>query len=1093
MKNTKFTTLLFSFTFFIFFLSLSVKAQNKIWKIDEGFEGGVIPAGWTIYDIDGDGKQWEALEDAYAHTGAWMASVKCTESGGHDWLITPQVTIEAGDFFNFYGRSWYGVEDMNVKLSATGNATGDFTVTLESVIGLDNSYSLYSYDLSAYAGQNIYLAIEWNQDSYALIVDDVKVGQLAPTIILPDNFTFEQDDELIVDFSQYIEVINPDISTLSVTGNTNVLAAIDGFEVTFTSPGWFGTETLTFEVDDGLGKATASDDVDVIVTEIAANDVGVLSIEIPTDYTFTGTEIIPTFTIKNFGTDDITESFQLNCEIRDTLAVLAYSALSSYSGGIAAGAIDQVSFSGAWTPDEIGTYTVKIWTALTGDQNPDNDTMIIETEVVIHYGTGGPDAMGYEWIDSQEDGGPVYNWIEISETGESAIMYEPGVTFSGDDNMSPPIPFGFSFPYYGIDRTDFYVDTNGEILLTDNTWYNHYPNVGWNYDGNMFNYMFPIPGFSSMPALIAVYWDDLHADEGTGDIYFQTFGTAPDRYCVVEWHNFRFCYGTVTDTTLCFEAIFHENGDIIFQYKDVAIGQTGSACPHDNGRSSTIGIQNDNTDIGLSYLFEIVENQTYIGVEPLGNLLTDELAIKFFQGEDLYAPYFDYEYERGNTFDTTPEITVEVTDMAEILYDSLYYNIGNGWQAIASAGKSFNTFIYQLPEISKSTTVNYYFAVTDDSPAQNRGTLPADAPSNYFSFKILPTDNIDLLLVHPGTVPGYQDYTGLEFSKFTAGFNAFGINYDFYNWEEYNQYKFPDSYKTIFMYGNSIGHSDSEDTLCLALYNFLDLGTNENPKNIFTAADDISDNAYVLYSYNLYDRPLMKFYYAYLRGRHIPTGNGGGTDGIGGPEIYDYSDGSIIGVADSPIGTEGVELNVYSNSPDVISNGTCLEYYNDEVTNPDISSYNSFLFEDGPHSGNAYAKGKSCAVWLDNLIYKSFFTSFDISQFTDADINTMIQEALDWFGHVPTGIEPNLTTNEDFNINIFPNPCNGTFNLKFSNYDIQNVLIELINIHGQVVFEQTITNLNNENKINVSGLKKGFYFVRVNIGNEIKTKKLIIE
>ena len=154
--------------------------------------------------------------------------------------------------------------------------------------------------------------------------------------------------------------------------------------------------------------------------------------------------------------------------------------------------------------------------------------------------------------------------------------------------------------------------------------------------------------------------------------------------------------------------------------------------------------------------------------------------------------------------------------MAEILYDSLYYNIGNGWQAIASAGKSFNTFIYQLPEISKSTTVNYYFAAVDNSPAQNRGTLPSDAPDNYFTFKILPTNGVDILLLHPGTVPGYQDYQNKEFPKFTAGFDAFGVNYDFYNWEEFNQYDFPDSYKTIFMYGNSMGHGDSEDILGLA-------------------------------------------------------------------------------------------------------------------------------------------------------------------------------------------------------------------------------------------------------------------------------------
>lgn len=112
--------------------------------------------------------------------------------------------------------------------------------------------------------------------------------------------------------------------------------------------------------------------------------------------------------------------------------------------------------------------------------------------------------------------------------------------FNGDDNFSEPIPLGFNFPFYGIGYSTAYVDINGEILLAPNTWYTEYPDNGWGNDGNMFNYMYPIPGYSAMPGLIAVYWDDLHCDQGTGDIYFQSFGEEPNRYCVIQWHNLRF-------------------------------------------------------------------------------------------------------------------------------------------------------------------------------------------------------------------------------------------------------------------------------------------------------------------------------------------------------------------------------------------------------------------------------------------------------------------------------------------------------------------------------------------------------------------------
>ncbi|MCK4510410.1 choice-of-anchor J domain-containing protein, partial [bacterium] len=138
------------------------------WVIEEGFEGGTIPAGWTVVDSDNDGRTWRALEHDYAHTGAWMAVTDCYESGGEDWLITPQVAVAAGDTFAFYARAWYGTEDFEVRLSTQTTSINDFDYVLDTVTGAGTAYVRYSYDLSAYAGENCYLAIRWQQDVFGM-------------------------------------------------------------------------------------------------------------------------------------------------------------------------------------------------------------------------------------------------------------------------------------------------------------------------------------------------------------------------------------------------------------------------------------------------------------------------------------------------------------------------------------------------------------------------------------------------------------------------------------------------------------------------------------------------------------------------------------------------------------------------------------------------------------------------------------------------------------------------------------------------------------------------------------------------------------
>lgn len=243
------------------------------WQIDEDFEAGVIPEDWIIIDGD-DGSTWTAYENAdYANSGSWMAFSESYDSEEDNWLILPQVTINAGDELSFFARSWYSTEIFEVMLSVEDPTANDFDYQLLSIEEQPSFYMQYDVDLTEYAGQQVFVGFHWTNDSYALLLDDIKLGQepggnTAPQINLPESITMEEDSSYTLELSEYIYDEEGDELTLTFSGNVNIAVAIDGMTAVFTpEPDWFGEETITFTVSDG--EFSASDDILVIVTDVA--------------------------------------------------------------------------------------------------------------------------------------------------------------------------------------------------------------------------------------------------------------------------------------------------------------------------------------------------------------------------------------------------------------------------------------------------------------------------------------------------------------------------------------------------------------------------------------------------------------------------------------------------------------------------------------------------------------------------------------------------------------------------------------------------------------------------------------------------------
>jgi len=66
-------------------------------------------------------------------------------------------------------------------------------------------------------------------------------------------------------------------------------------------------------------------------------------------------------------------------------------------------------------------------------------------------------------------------------------------------------------------------------------------------------------------------------------------------------------------------------------------------------------------------------------------------------------------------------------------------------------------------------------------------------------------------------------------------------------------------------------------------------------------------------------------------------------------------------------------------------------------------------------------------------------------------------------------------------MNVFPNPTTGEFFLSVTNTQVSDINILISNIQGQVVYEKTIKSvLSHQEKINLSDLSKGVYFLKMN-------------
>ncbi len=115
------------------------------------------------------------------HSGSKLAACfSATTPPNNDWLITPKLKVVSGDQLKFRAKSYvntYGLERFKVGVSTTGTLPANFSIIsagpyLEAPV----SWTQYTYDLSAYNGMEVYLAIQCvSNDAFIFMLDDFHV------------------------------------------------------------------------------------------------------------------------------------------------------------------------------------------------------------------------------------------------------------------------------------------------------------------------------------------------------------------------------------------------------------------------------------------------------------------------------------------------------------------------------------------------------------------------------------------------------------------------------------------------------------------------------------------------------------------------------------------------------------------------------------------------------------------------------------------------------------------------------------------------------------------------------------------------------
>ncbi|WP_167026229.1 T9SS-dependent choice-of-anchor J family protein [Chryseobacterium sp. Tr-659] len=182
----------------------------------ENFDASTaLPAGWAIIN-NGDPNGWTGTTNAtFSQSGTNLFGIARGTTAHDDYLITKAISVTSGvsDRVSFYIRSALGtaLENYEILLSTTDQTKPAFTTVLQSTEKAPVTWTQKTFNLSAYNGQTVYVAIHATDTNQLALLADTFVVDAAPVLTTSEAIKIKDDAKIYPNpFTDYVHISDID-------------------------------------------------------------------------------------------------------------------------------------------------------------------------------------------------------------------------------------------------------------------------------------------------------------------------------------------------------------------------------------------------------------------------------------------------------------------------------------------------------------------------------------------------------------------------------------------------------------------------------------------------------------------------------------------------------------------------------------------------------------------------------------------------------------------------------------------------------------------------------------------------------------------